>query len=280
MSRRDEAHAWASCPRTMRDRRLALLIPLVAVVVTGCATAGAATPRFTPTPGVAIQQGFDRAGNPSLLDNAENVGPHPKMTWLMCLPADARCRPVTHGLRQLVATAQALNPGRTTPGTFFKAIARRGGHTYVARSATWIGAVIAVGAPRVSGQARVGALVRPIAGRWSGGWSRGPTRQQAGGSISAGLGPDRDQLSIEACRTVSGRRCLNLSPQTSRFCLYSPHPVQVPARFAGWYLFAFDQRVPQPQLCAEPQFASPEVEPTVRRGPTASRSTPLGPVIR
>ena len=257
-----------------------MLIPFVAAVVTGCAAAGAATPRFTPTRGVEIQQAFDREGNPSLLDNVENVGPHPKMTWLMCFPAVTRCEPITHGLRQLVATAQALNPGRTHPGTFFKAIARSGGHTYIARSSTWLGTVTARAAPRISGHARVGALVRPIRGNWSGGWSPGPARQPAGGSIWGGPGSDRDQLSIEACQTVSGRHCFNLSPQTSRSCLYSPQPIRAPARFAGWYLFAFDQRVPHTQLCAEPQFANPEIEPTVRRGPTARRSTPLGPIIR
>ena len=264
----------------MRSLRSTLLIGFVAALVTGCAAAGAATPRLTPTRGVEIQQAFDRAGNPSLLDNAENVGSHPKMTWLMCLPADARCQPVTHGVRQLVRTAQTLNRGRTPPGTFFKAIARSGGHTYMARSTTWRGTVTALARPRLDGHAQVGALVRPVRGDWSGGWSPGPVRQRAGGSIWGGPGSDRDQLSIEACQTASGRRCLNLSPQTSRFCLYSPKPIRVPARLTGWYLFAFDQRVPHTQLCAEPQFAHPEVEPTVRRGPTASRSTPLGPIIR
>ena len=264
----------------MRLLAATLLIPCVAAVATGCAAAGAAASRFTPSRGVEVQQAFDHAGNPSLLDNAENVGSHPQMSWLRCPAVAARCEPVSQGVRQLVATAQTLNPGRTTPGTFFEAIARSGGHTYIARSSTWLGTVTAVAAPRVSGRARVGARVRPIKGDWSGGWSPGPARQQSGGSISGGRGSDHDQLSIEVCRTVSGRHCVNLSPQTSRFCLYSPQAIRVSARFAGWYLFAFDQRVPHTQICAEPQFGNPEVEPTVRPGPTASRSTALGPVIR
>jgi len=265
----------------MRARTPRLLAPCAAtVLLAGCAAAGAATPRVIPNRGVQIQQGLDRAGNPVLVDNAENVGSHPRMTWLVCPPAGARCEPVTHGVRRLVATAQTLNPGRTTPGTFFKAIARSDGHTYIARSSTWLGTVTALAAPRVSGQARVGALVRPIAGRWSGGWSRGPTPQAPGGSISGGSGRDRNQLSIEACKTANGRHCLNLSPQAAGFCLYGPEAIRVPARFAGWYLFAFDQRVPHGQPCTAPVFATPEAAPTVHRGPTASRSTPLGPVRR
>ena len=84
------------------------LILFVAAVVTVCAAAGAATPRFTLTRSVQIQRAFDRAGNPTLLDNAENVGSHPKMTWLTCLPAGVRCEVVIHGLRQLVATGAGI----------------------------------------------------------------------------------------------------------------------------------------------------------------------------
>jgi hypothetical protein len=93
-------------------------------------------------------------------------------------------------------------------------------------------------------------------------------------------GPDRDQLSLEACRTANGLHCLNLSPQTPKFCLYSPESIRVPARFVGWYLFAFDQRVPHTQACAEPGFSSPEAEPIVHPGRTATRSAALGPIAR
>lgn len=258
-----------------------LLVPFAAMLLlAGCAAAGAATPRVTPSHGVEIQQALDRAGNPSLLANAQNVGPHPRMTWLRCQSAGGECKPVTRGVRQLVATAQALTPGRTLHGTFFKAIASSAGHSYIARSSTWLGTVTARAKPRVSGRARVGAHVHPVAGDWSGGWSRGRVSQQPGGSILGGGGSDRNELSVEACRTTNGRHCLNLSLPGSGFCLYGPQAVRVPARFAGWYLFAFDERVPHTQPCAEPAFGKPEVEPTVRLGPTASRSTALGPIRR
>ena len=122
----------------------------------------------------------------------------------------------------------------------------------------------------------VGAEVHPIAGRWSGGWSGATVHQLRGGSLLAG-GPDLDQLSIEACRTRTGKNCVNLSPQRHS-CLYSPGPVRVPKRVAGWYLFAFDQHTAPGGLCAEPGFSSPEAEPIVRLGPLATRSQPLGPV--
>ncbi|MGH9598215.1 MAG: hypothetical protein ACRD27_00005, partial [Terracidiphilus sp.] len=215
-----------------------------------------------------------------LLDNAENIGGKPRMAWLVCPPSAAACRAATRGRRQLVPTSQALNPGRTPAGSLFKAIVRVDGHAYVARSSTWLGTVTAEHPPRISGGARVGARVRPISGTWSGGWSPNRVPQQPDGSITGAAGPDRDQLSVEACRTATGQQCLNLSPQTAKSCLYSPKPIRVPARFAGWYLFAFDQRVPHTQLCAEPAFGSPEVEPVVHAGPTATRSAALGPVGR
>jgi hypothetical protein len=273
----------------MRPRMPRLLVPVAAtLLLAGCAAAGAATqrstrratPRVTSHGEIEIQQALDRAGNPVLVANAQNVGPHPRMTWLMCPPAGARCKPVTHGAHQLAAISQALNPGRTRRGTFFKAIASGDGHSSTARTSIWLGTVTALAAPRVSGPARVGARVRPIAGGWSGGWSRGPIRQAPGGSILGGAGRDRNQLSVEACRTASGRHCRNLSPQASGFCLYGPDAVRVPARFAGWYLFAFDQRVPHGQPCTGPVFGTPEAAPTVRPGPTASRSAALGPVRR
>jgi hypothetical protein len=267
----------------MKTRVPRRLVPVAAILLlAGCAAAGAATqratPRVAPNGALEIQQALDLKGNPVLLANAQNVGPHPRMTWLVCGPARARCKPVTHGAHRIAPVSQALNAGRTTRGTFFKAMASGEGHSSIARSSIWLGTVTALAAPKISGRARVGALVRPVAGDWSGGWSRGPIPQAPGASILGGAGRDRNQLSLEACRTARGRHCLNLSPQASGFCLYGPEAVRVPARFAGWYLFAFDERVLHGQPCAVPVFGTPEAAPAVRRGATASRSTALGPV--
>lgn len=265
--------------------RLAGVIGLlvVAVVVAGCASSrpekkAATTAGSASATQVQIQLVLTANGDPALGDNVEGRAGSPKMGWLACRPKADRCTPITRGVTRPGPISQYLVPGRTPSGWSFEAVAHRNGRTYRARSSIWLGRVRPVTAARISGMAVVGAQIHPIAGSWSGGWSGATVHQLRGGSLLAG-GPDPDQLSIEACRNRTGRNCVNLSPQ-KHSCLYSPGPVRVPKRVTGWYLFAFDQRTAPGGLCAEPGFSSPEAEPTVRLGPLATRSQPLGRVRR
>jgi hypothetical protein len=216
-----------------------------------------------------------------MLDNLGASATPTHMAWLVCPAGGADCVAATRrdGLRLLTPDTQALMPGRTPPGTFFRAAVRVSQRTYTARSSTWLGTVRAIGRPRVRGEVRVGARVQPVAGRWSGGWSPRPVAHEADG-LNMGMGPSVDELNLEACRDISASHCLNLSPQREPFCLYSPGAVRIPARFVGWYLFAFDRREPANQACAEPGFTSAEAEPVVRLSATAVRSPPAGPIGR
>jgi hypothetical protein len=266
--------------RAMRDRAgVVVVLLIVAVAVAGCGSARPqrrqTTPRFVPLHGVQIQLVLTGHGDPSLGANAFGLGPGPKFTWLVCQASAGACTPITRGTSGPVA--QFLSPGRIPAGRVFEAAVHAKGLTYRARSSTWLGRTRPLTAARISGTAAVGAQVRPVAGGWSGGWSAARVHQPRGGSLLAGGGPDVDQLSIEACHTRVGQDCVNLSPQRHS-CLYSPGPVRVPKQFVGWYLFAFDQRMSPGGLCAGVGYSRPEVEPTVRVGPLATRSRPIGPV--
>jgi hypothetical protein len=96
---------------------------------------------------------------------------------------------------------------------------------------------------------------------------------------SAGRQPGFDSLSVEACRTKSGKDCVNLTPQgVGRD--FAQQPVRVARRFIGWYLFAFDEHFAADTAFAEPGYGSPADIPPLKAGPTTARSTPSGPVRR
>jgi hypothetical protein len=197
---------------------------------------------------------YDKAGNPNLIANFSPNGGLAKPSWSVCPPPDVNvCTPAS-------VKSQFLEPGRTSAGTVFQATATYKGHTYVARSKPWQGTVRATTAPRLEGVARYGAAVRPRGASWVGGW-----------------GSDFDFLSVQACRTRDGRRCVNLS--APRGYGFSRRPPVIGSWFTGWYLFAFDQRFAHDTAFAEPGYGAAAAVPPVTAGQTAASSAPLGPVI-
>jgi hypothetical protein len=125
---------------------------------------------------------------------------------------------------------------------------------YVGRTPPWRGTVRATSRPVLDGDARVGAKVTPVAGRWEGGW-----------------GGEFDRVRVQSCRTAHARSCVNLSAQ-------GDGPAVIRPRYAGWYLFAFDERFAKDTAFAEPGYGSPEAVPVVAEGSTVSRSDPYGPI--
>ncbi len=223
--------------------------------------------------GVDVQQTYDVAGNPSAIANANVAGATSPPRWSACAPAEpTTCRPIrTRGTND---TSVFLNPGRTPAGTVFQAILTVHGRTYVARTGVWLGTVHVVSPPTLSGSPRFGAVVAPHGARWAGGWAAQPTPDL----FADGTGPaNEDALSLEACRTPDGHRCVNLTPQGVHG-LYSSRPVAIDNWFTGWYLFAFDQRLATPVLIAEPGYGTASIMPTLKIGATVGRSAPLGPV--
>jgi hypothetical protein len=213
-------------------------VVVASLLLAGCG--GAAARRGLVADRIDIQAVFDKAGNPVMVANPNFVAERKlaEPRWKAC--------PGRHVI--------ACEPGPSSPGTVFEARAGYRGKTYVARTPPWRGTVRATSRPLLEGDPRVGARVTPVGGRWAGGW-----------------GGEFDRVRVQACRTATARSCVNLSQQGGG-------PAVIRARYAGWYLFAFDERFAKDTAFAEPAYGSPEVVPAVEEGATVSRSSPVGPV--
>jgi hypothetical protein len=80
--------------------------------------------------------------------------------------------------------------------------------------------------PAVTGELRVGRLVRPVPASWSGGWPA-----------------DRDLSRLEACAGATGRRCETLSAQGEDPRACPGGAAVLRRRYAGWWMRAVDRRV-------------------------------------
>ncbi len=264
--------------RRMRNGTLALLVGVAVVLVGAAAVAAnsaARRPRATSAAKViSLQPSYDSHGNPSLLGQAGTGNRPLPLHWLACPATGGSACRSRHGRRLGHGPGvSVLTPGRTPSGTFFQVVVHVDGRKHVARSAVWLGTVKAIRPPTLTGHVRAGARVTPHEARWSGGWSRA--------IASAGLPPARhpnsDELSVEACRTATGRHCVNLTPQGSSR-EFRRGATAVPARYRGWYLFAFDHRIAQPEIIGEPGYPTPEDIPVLSTAPTVARSAAYGPV--
>ena len=222
---------------------------------------------------VDIQAGYDRRGNPALGANFYPNGGLAKPRWTICAPPHVSvCMPAA-------SQSQFIEPGHTPAGTVFRATVNFRGHRYTARSAVWMGAVQTTRRPWLQGQALAGARVNPRKALWRGGWRTVPGYAPPLGMDSGGRDPSYESLSVEACRTRAGNDCVNLTPQGTRMD-FAQRPITVPARFTGWYLFAFDEHFAPETAFAEPGYSSPFVIPPLRPDATPVRSAPVGPVRR
>lgn len=221
----------------------AVVLALAAAPVTGARAAGYS---------VAItQELLARDGSPSLVANFRPDGGLATPSWAVCAPGAASCTPAG-------VTNQVFTPGAEPAGTTFEASATYGGTTYTARSDPWQGAVAATAPPTLTGTPKVGAIVPPHAGAWSGGW-----------------GGELDLAHVEACRTQAGTGCTTISyPHAFRDRLAA----RIDPRFSGDWLFALDERYARETVFTAADMLWPFAVPPTPVGPTVSRSAPLGPV--
>lgn len=197
------------------------------------------------------QQMLGADGNPSLIANFQPDGSLATPSWAICAPAVPGCVPTG-------VTNQVYRPGPEPAGTAFQASAVYRGVTYTASTGPWQGAVAATAPPTLTGVPRVGAVVTPHAGSWTGGW-----------------GGELDLARVEACRTRDGRGCTTISyPHAFR----NRYAARIDARWSGAWLFALDERFARDTAWAEPAYLYPFGIPPLAVGPTLSRSAPLGPV--
>ncbi len=207
--------------------------------------------RAAPSYGVQISQELLAVdGAPSLVANFTPSGSLATPSWSVCAPGAATCVPAG-------VTSRSFQPGPEPAGTTFAASAAYGGATYTARSDPWQGPAAATAAPSLTGAPKVGAVVTPHAGAWSGGWAG-----------------DSDLLHVEACRTRDGRGCTTIAHPWAHLGLRAP----IDPRWSGRWLFALDQRLGRGTVLPAVAFLSPTGIPTTPPGPTVSRSAPLGPV--
>jgi len=133
-------------------------------------------------------------------------------SWEVCTPNLARCRSFKHG--------RGISTAGARPNSVFRVTGGAG----VGISPLWLGRVKALTPPSVRGAVRANELVRPLPGRWRGGWE--------GGS---------DVFQLAACATSDGRECTTLThshyPRGCRGEAAVLDPV-----FTGDYLRVVDRR--------------------------------------
>jgi hypothetical protein len=229
--------------------RLLVLVPLTLAVT--CATASA---QQTTGPTPRLIRTFDAQGDPQpvVYDNAH--GGTGSVAWSMC-PADGS--PCFSA-----GSAQTLTAGPTSPGTVIVANGVWDAQP-IALRATWLGTVTAVAPPELHGRAVVGTQVSASGATWSGGW-----------------GDDLSAVRVQACRTRDARDCGSVT----RGNVVTGEPLEatptIPARYAGWYLFAVDVRRSREAVPVNrPGFLLTGPLPSVLPGKTIAFSAPVGPVV-
>jgi hypothetical protein len=224
----------------------------VALVTGGGGRAAANTAVRSERYAVAIQAVFDQRGDPILGANFSPDGSLAQPTFSICLPNPGRCKP-TH------AVHGELEPGREPAGTVFEASATYEHNVYSSR-VIWHGTVATLHPPQLTGAARVGARVMPVAGDWGGGW-----------------GGETDQLGVEACRSSTGAECRMLGGGELGCPDQSSRP-KVGNWYTGWYLFAVDARLAADDACAGTGYFSNADLPLWSLGVTVQRSVAAGRV--
>jgi hypothetical protein len=203
------------------------------------------------------QQIFRRDGLPMLVANPVPRGDLGRVVrWLSCTP-DGGCTEVASG-----DDVRVLEPGDVASGTTFTAEVLAGsGERSSATSDPWNGRVTALTAPRVAGTLRVGALVRPVPARWTGGWPG-----------------DRHDLRMEACRDAAGMRCETIAAQHEDLPGCRRAAAVIRRRHAGWWIRAVDQRRPHDTATAGVGYERVRDVPLLKPSRTVVRSALRGPV--
>jgi hypothetical protein len=193
-----------------------------------------------PVPGVR----YDALGDPELFLSSPGAWP---VHWERC--AGVVCTPLPAAAYVPGDPRLTARPGETAPATVFEAVPEGGGT--IARVPPWTGRLTATAAPVLTGSPIVGAIVDAQPATWSGGWE----------------GASNVRRTVVACTGPQGGECWTLDENNA----------VVSERWLGWYLFAVEARLLDPDFAPH---AYPEPQPS---GPLAGAaavavSAPSGPV--
>ena len=191
--------------------------PFLAVVLTMLVWSSTASGQTATDYGVTLLYGVNSDGTGTLIANPTKGG---SVSWQACPPGD-NCRPVA----SRPTLDRALDVGTAPAGTVFVATATNGPQTATARSVPYLGGVRSNAPPSIDGTLRVGALIKPVAGSWSGGW-----------------GTERSVLQTQICRRANGTGCVVVADQIYWNKCASAGAV-LASHHAGRYVRVIEQRL-------------------------------------
>jgi hypothetical protein len=172
-----------------------------------------------PASDLSLSTSLSQDGGGVVLVNGTEVT-NGTLSWERC-DASGGCAPIDPG-----ADARILPIGSPPAGTTFRATLDLGpGRTpLTATTGPWGGPISATTAPGVDGPLRTGALIRPGAAGWQGGWD-----------------DDSDLLQLQACPTTSSAGCVVMS-ETFYWSRCAGEAAVIAPRHLGWYVRVADRR--------------------------------------
>lgn len=232
----------------MATRYIALTVVLAMLLWSPAASAQTATGYE-----VTLMYDVNAEGSAALIANPTKGG---SVSWQACPPEDD-CRPVA----SRPTLDRALDVGGAPVGTVFVATATNGSQSATVTSVPYLGPIRPTAPPSIDGSLRVGALVRPVAGSWSGGW-----------------GNERSLLQTQVCLRADGTGCAVVADQVywdkcpGAGAVLAPH-------HAGRYLRVIDRRLGRDVTFTPIGISSPAYIRPLDPGPSRA-ATIAGPIGR
>lgn len=196
---------------------------------------------------------IDADGTGMLIANPAPYG-QGSVSWAAC-PTGGMCYSAASDPR----SDRVLHVGDAEVGTVFVATAVHQSQMARATSVPYLGPVRALTPPRIKGPLRVGALVKPLAGSWSG-----------------GFGHETSFLQTQVCRSASGSGCVVVAD--AFYWDKCPGAGAVlTAAYLGWYVRVIDKRMGPDAVFPAFRVPSPARLRPIQPG-AAAAATVAGPI--